>query len=480
MAPVTPPLPAHSARAARLAMSGALLGLALASLCLYRQAALTPDLRKDVPTFLALFGALFVLYLVAVVSILQYEHRHGPAAPWPWLALIILSGMAMRALLLPMRPTLSDDMYRYIWDGRVQAAGFSPYQFAPADAHLAHLRRSDLTIWPFINRKTAVTIYPPGAQLAFLAIYRLHPDSVVWTKTALTLAEVGAWALLAWWLRRRRLSLLRLLILAWSPLAIFEIAGHGHLDALMLAPLIAAFLASEMRRPVWVGVSLALAVLLKLFPALLFPALWTRRDSTKASLAFLGVITVGYAFYWGRGGSVLGFLPNYLTERFNVGPAALLVNGIGRLAPAVDDPWRLAQALQGGALLLLLAAFVWRPSHTPAQTQRRVWTIMAIFIIFSQNLFSWYLLWALPLLALDVRPGRAGLRADAATGWLLFSGLVALSYTFFIAWKPAPWAIWTQYGALIAFLSADLLRRLRWFRPCRAPAGGRPGAWETP
>jgi hypothetical protein len=65
------------------------------------------------------------------------------------------------------------------------------------------------------------------------------------------------------------------------------------------------------------------------------------------------------------------------------------------------------------------------------------------------------MLWLLPLLALFIRPGRLlGLRADAWTGWWLFCGLVALSYTFFLGWKPVPAAIWAQYLPLYAFLPA--------------------------
>ena len=71
------------------------------------------------------------------------------------------------------------------------------------------------------------------------------------------------------------------------------------------------------------------------------------------------------------------------------------------------------------------------------------------------------MLWLLPLLALFVRPGRLlGLRADAWTGWWLFCGLVALSYTFFLRWKPVPAAIWAQYLPLYMVLLVDLARRL--------------------
>lgn len=434
-----------------------LLFIALASLLLYRQAALIPDLRRALPQFLLYFGLLFLLYAAAVTLVLQVEKVHGSHVPRPWLVIILVSAVAFRLMLLPTAPTLSDDVYRYVWDGRVQAAGISPYRYPPAAASLAPLRRDDSTIWRYINRKTAFTIYPPGAQAAFWLIYRLHADSITWTKTALTLAELSALAPLALWLRRQGLSLLRLLIIAWSPLAVFEVAGNGHVDALVLAPLVLAWWAFETRRPTLVGFSLGVAALLKLYPALFLPLLWTRRD-VKAPLAFVATLVGGYALYWGRGGSVLGFLPTYLNERFNVGPAALLARGLEISGGPDLLPWRVVQLWLLWFLGLLALWAVWRPQARPAIARRRAWALLAAFTLLSQNLFSWYLLWILPFLTLDLRVGRWGLRFDAATGWLLFTGLAALSYTFFSTWDPVPWAIWAQYGTLTLFLAVHAAR----------------------
>ena len=105
--------------------------------------------------------------------------------------LIILAGAAvMRLSLLGAEPALSGDIYRYVWDGRVQAAGVNPYRYVPAAPELAHLR--DTAISPHINRANyAVTIYPPAAQAIFLAITRFG-ESVVVMKLGLLLFEAAA------------------------------------------------------------------------------------------------------------------------------------------------------------------------------------------------------------------------------------------------------------------------------------------------
>ena len=82
-------------------------------------------------------------------------------------ALIILVAIVLRAIALNAPPSLTTDGLRYVWDGRMQWAGFNPYLWVPADPVLSHLR--DAVIYPDINQKeTAVTIYPPVAQILFL------------------------------------------------------------------------------------------------------------------------------------------------------------------------------------------------------------------------------------------------------------------------------------------------------------------------
>jgi hypothetical protein len=126
------------------------------------------------------------------------------------------------------------------------------------------------------------------------------------------------------------------------------------------------------------------------------------------------------------------------------------------------DPRQAISLLMAGALAVTSLILVARPAPDGTTAIRRcIWPI-GVFTLFTQNLFPWYMLWLLPLLALFVQPGRLlGLRADSWSGWWLFSGLVALSYTFFLDWRPIPAATWAQYLPLYMFLLIDLVRRLR-------------------
>ena len=116
------------------------------------------------------------------------------------LPLILVLGLLMRLIVLPVEPLLSDDIYRYVWDGRVQAAGINPYHFVPADPTLVPLRDPD--IFPRINRADyAVTIYPPVAQVFFVLVTRVS-ESVLALKVALLGCEVVIVAVVIDLLRR--------------------------------------------------------------------------------------------------------------------------------------------------------------------------------------------------------------------------------------------------------------------------------------
>jgi alpha-1,6-mannosyltransferase len=155
-----------------------LLAAGFAMLPLYAVAWKLGDLRANTIAFLWVYAGLFLLYAIATWLALCIQDLPRPA--WPTIfALAALMG----ATLLFTSPTLSDDMYRYVWDGRVQAAGYSPYTYPPSASQLAHLRDDD--IWPQINRKNAVTVYPPLAEAIYVILWRILPDNVRWFQLAM-------------------------------------------------------------------------------------------------------------------------------------------------------------------------------------------------------------------------------------------------------------------------------------------------------
>jgi len=401
-----------------VALSAAGFGLIAACWGLAR----LPNLVLAPGAFLVLFSLAFLAYGCGALAAYQLRSRLGVAT-------IIAVGLVARAILLPTSPSLSTDAYRYVWDARVAMAGIDPYAYPPAAPEVAGLR--DSSIYPKLNHPTWQTVYPPPAQAFFRAVYRIAPNSVTAMKLALGIAELLALASLVLLLLTLDLPPGRLAIYAWNPLLLVEIWGSGHLDAVVLATVTVAALASARRRDGLAAALLGLGTLLKLYPAILLPLLPGRvRASVVAPFATVvgaGVLTTGGLHHW-----PLEPIGRYVRdEYFNPGLMRSLVNEPA-LALAVTAAWVIAFAWRGGG------------AHLAA----RAVPLVAGFIVFAPSVFPWYAVWLIPLLA--VTP---------SVPLIVFTGSVAFAYTFFLS---EPWAIpWWARLVEVAPLGFAVARKLR-------------------
>jgi alpha-1,6-mannosyltransferase len=229
------------------------------------------------------------------------------------LLIILIGGALFRLILVPLDPPrLSTDIYRYIWDGRLQGAGINPYLYVPVDPRLAELR--DDSIYPNINRREyAHTIYPPVAQIFFFVVTRVT-QSIPGFKGVLVLLDLVTVGLVVATLRAIGQPAERVIAYAWHPLPIFEFGGAGHIDALMICFIAFALFARAHQKFGIAGFALGAATLVKFIPVVLLPAIYKRWDK-KLPIAFTTTILVCYLPYvLGAGASVLGFLPQYAKE----------------------------------------------------------------------------------------------------------------------------------------------------------------------
>lgn len=192
--------------------------------------------------------------------------RHTGPAAW----VVVAGAIAMRAVLVPLAPATSTDAYRYLWDGRVQSAGISPYAYAPDAPELQGLR--DTAVFPLINRPHVPTIYPPVAQAVFAGAHTAGLRTPTGWKALIAVADLAAVLLLMGLLRRSGRAPAQAVAYAWNPVPIIAFALAGHLDALVVVALLAAVVAWRRHRAALTGLALGLAGGLKLFPLLLLPA----------------------------------------------------------------------------------------------------------------------------------------------------------------------------------------------------------------
>ena len=389
-----------------------------------------PDLVHAPGIFLTLVIAAFVSY---AVGIWRLATLHGPRP----MLVIVLVGLAARLLLVPALPTLSTDVYRYVWDARVAHAGISPYLYPPWAKELEPLR--DGEVFPRLNHPTWRTIYPPGAQAFFQSVYILRPDSVLAMKAALGLAELIGLAAVFGLLRASGRPVSQLVIYAWNPLVLFEVWGMGHLDGLVLPAVAGAAWAALRARYVTAGVLLGLGALVKLYPAALLPLL-PMAGWPPAWSAFLLVALLGYVPAWSAGTPVVGSLPRYVSEEyFNPG-----------LLRSVLDVPALTLAVVG-----LWVVFVSVTRRDSTLSARAVLLIGGLTLL-SPNIFPWYGVWLVPFLA--VAPSAP---------WIAFTGSVMFAYAFFLQqpWAVPPWARAVEFAPLAVGALCWLIRRypaLRW------------------
>ena len=256
-------------------------------------------------------------FFLAAMALVLSCSRFG-AWPRRTVPIIVAVGLLARLLVLVHVPVLSTDIFRYVWDGRVQAAGINPYRYLPADPALVPLRdpgppERPGAIYTSINRAdTAPTIYPPFAQFMFAAIGRL--SSNIWTmKAVITGFDLLTMAVLLQLLRAAARPDALVLAWAWNPLVIWEFANEGHIDAAAHAFVALALLAAVRGWRGRAGALLAAATLFKLLPITLFPAIWRRWDIRGPAVAAV-VILASYAVYASAGLRVFGYLGGYTAE----------------------------------------------------------------------------------------------------------------------------------------------------------------------
>lgn len=403
-----------------------LCGSGLLSLAGYLIVALLGDVRPHVFSFLALYGMLFLLYAFAVWRILAAKHDETEKQSRPIDLLWILGcAVAFRVLLLPGYPFLTDDIYRYLWDGRVWSLGINPYLHAPASEALAAIR--DAELHPNINHPQIPTIYAPLLQFLFRLVYEISP-TFWFLKTAVTAFDLGAMAVLLALLKILNLNRRLLLIYAWNPLVIVETAGSGHIDVVGVFWLLLFFLFYLRKMSVPAACALAAATLTKFIAIILVPFVFLRfkrKHSALFCVVFAISIVVAYWPFIDAGTGLFKALNVYTTKwLFNASLFRLVHAAVAFIHPSdnLDANLMIVKiilaAVWGGLFIVLF----WRRTksgyaHQDAAILHEWFWLFGAICVFTPTLHPWYLIWLVPVLAFY-----------QSRAWLALTGLIFLSY----------------------------------------------------
>ncbi len=449
---------------------------------------------------LAAIGAICLLYLVFVFFVRSRAPWNDRRLLWCFLLVAAVS----RLILFDVPPeTLSDDVYRYVWDGKVQLRGINPYRFAPDAEELIPLRE------PFhakINHPSHQTIYPPVAQILFAIAYLLAGSNLVGLRLIYLILDLLA----AWWIVQiigegrdsgfdprstsqktfavdgvgacsqpgppptarsdegsrcgispggiwERVGACRgaLFIYLLSPLVVIETYVGMHVDVAGMAFLVGAYRQVGSRAPYRALALLVAAVLVKYIavaaaPVLILLLVRSRRGAGAGALVpdllrwgawSLGVAAVLFVPYVSAGPAMFQSLVDYsLHWDFNGPIHWILVSLSGSLAP-------IARAI----VFLGLLGYILSSRVGPAV--RIGWAVMAL-VLTGPAVFPWYLVTLAPFLALDVTLG--GL---AMTTLPFLSYLVLIDFQASGVWRESPWVRFVEYLPVMACLAMDVWRR---------------------
>jgi len=377
--------------------------------------------KQDVVGFISAYLLISLFYMFCCFRITSTRGSLlGPSfVKWIW-----IFGLLFRLTVIGLDPGLSEDLYRYRWQGKLQAAGGNPYTETPQNPRWDHLRDST---WPEVTRKDLPSVYGPLLEGLHAGWYHVaniltenEIDQAWWFKIPFAFCELGVAFTLARLLAAMGLPAAYLLLYLWSPLVVVEFWAQGHNDTLVVWLLLLALLAATRNRWTWAFAWLTLSALTKFWPALLFPFFLLRREEGRwvfrwkpaliaipvaaaVCLPYLkGIANVhellqGFLGGWRNNDSLYGLIYAAVGENFDDG--TVMVTRL--LALSLAALWSLQ--------LPLVKAAKW---------------VVVILIFLSANCFPWYLSWLLPFLA--IYPGAP---------LLLWTALVVLAYHILIGYE---------------------------------------------
>lgn len=414
-----------------------LLGLGLAQifaylwLCFYSfQTSLNYGL---IPYFLLSLSGVFALYFCSL-----YFLRQTPPSDSSLLIYILVFGFIFRLICFFMPPVLSDDIFYYIWHGRVSAAGLNPYHFNPSSVELTFLR--DFQIWQPLPFKDIPPAYPPLVMSTFWLSYWIGGSSLLGFKLLLWVPEILVCFYGIKLLQLHGKSSIWILVYAWCPLPILEYIGMAHSDVWGIAFLCAFLYYFSRDKIPQAFIFLALATLVKWIPLLFIPLLWRYMNWRKrgmACLVFCLTLTLLYLPFLSAGKNVFGLLPTYLKSwEFNGSIYRLIRFGLERAD--------ISHAVVSGLIALwsLLVAIRKPP------LMKGLLAITFFFFLFFHTVYPWYLGWLLPFLLIE--------KLWAAYAWLytcLLSYFILLSYRTLGIWQESSWVIGLEYTPVFLLLA---------------------------
>ena len=398
--------------------------------------------REDFTKVALLFAALFVLYFFAAKYFSVNFFKH-----------LLVAGVLYRLLLLFSVPNLSDDVYRFIWDGRVAANGINPFAFLPSEiANMPSLKGLGVNLFEKLNSPDYYSVYPPVLQGIFLLTAKLFPEyilaAMVFMKVIILLVEVGTCALLIAILRRLSLPKEGALLYVLNPLVIVELTGNIHFDGVMIFFLLLAFHLLLSNRWKNSAIFLGVGIATKLIPVLFLPLIMHKLGWRKGLLyGLIAVISTLILFVLMFDASSIQHMiksAGLFVQTFEFNASVYyFFRWIGSLITGYNTIAMVGPLLSFVAALLILIVSWYGKQNTGTSFFNKALFIIALWFLFATVVHPWYI--CLPV-ALAVFT-----KFRFTIVWSMTSILSYAAYQFSPV-RENLWVVSTGYIVVIAFM----------------------------
>jgi len=438
----------------------------LVTLICYIVLGISGDIRSEIGKYWLIILPIYLIYFLTSVYVLNERMIQNIPILW-----FILAGFLFRIVLVPSDPFLSDDVYRYLWDGKIFGAGINPYKYAPLDMRLSEFR--DSHVFPNINFPEIATSYPPVSQFIFLINNWLGGSIFTW-KILLLLVEVPLIFVILRLTQYFQLNKSRILIYFYNPLLIIETYSSGHLEILGVFFFWTAVLLFYQRRD-WRGITFfTFSIMTKFFPLISGLPFLIQKFFRKSGLLMLIIVLLLLPFMF-SGVIPLPGLFSYINRwEFNSG-LYQFITSVFSLINVKEYNWLILNFsgyqesfyishgfyYKLSALLIFLVVLVDQVKKLKATSAfrsinyiQRSFILTALFLLLTPTLHPWYLIWIIPFLVFVPN-----------ISWIIFTLLIQTSYfvlkdySMYSIWKESIWVLLIQYIPVYALLIWEYLDR---------------------
>lgn len=401
--------------------------------------------RSDFLLLITVYSSLFL------IGYLLQRNSHPES-----FRLLLFAGLLFRFCLIFSTPALSDDFYRFVWDGRIQQLGINPFDFTPAQLIKQHSDPLLNHIFPHLNSPDYYSVYPQVCQSVFKIASGIAGDSlrltVIILKSAIFLSELGTILLLKKLLSSKKNTHNLQLIYILNPLVIIELIGNIHFEAFMILFMLIAVLMIQKQKYFSSATALSLAIQTKLLPLIFIPLLIKKiglKRTAIYSIACLVITLILSLTLLNNTERLVNFSESlrlyYGKFEFN-GGIYLLLRSIGQLILSYNPIAVLSKIM----MILALSGMIWIYFRKLELLDGIFW-ILIIYLTFSAVIHPWYLT---PLVALS-----AFMRFRFA---LIWSALIPLSYYTYsnIPYTENHWLTAIEYLIVYGFFILELKKQV--------------------